>query len=78
MALPGVELLEGLGLSHSVSQGIVVGSAVVLVLFVLSRLFKSKPTSTHLLPARCQSCGWTGNVSKFKPVCPKCANKISL
>lgn len=78
MALPGVELLEGFGLPTRLAQGIVVGAAVALVLFVLSRLFKAKPSNPHLLPARCQSCGWTGNVSKFKPVCPKCANTIAL
>jgi predicted Zn-ribbon and HTH transcriptional regulator len=78
MALPGVEQLEGLGLSHSMAQGVLVGVAVLLVVFVLSRLLKPKPSNPHLLPARCQSCGWTGSVSKFKPICPKCANKIAL
>jgi hypothetical protein len=52
--------------------------AVVVVLAVLRRLFSRPPSSGHLTTSRCQSCGWTGQVSKFKPVCPQCAKPIQL
>ena len=57
---------------------IIVGVALLIAVFVLPRLFGRKPASSHLTPARCGSCGWTGSVSKFKPKCPKCASAISL
>ncbi|MFL5320931.1 MAG: hypothetical protein ACJ790_14810 [Myxococcaceae bacterium] len=54
--------------------------AVVLlvVVVVVPRLFRKGPTSTHLVPARCQKCGWTGSVSKYKPVCPSCGARIQI
>jgi len=54
--------------------------AVVLVLvalFILSKVFKTKEESTHNAKTRC-ACGWSGSVSKYKPVCPKCAKPIRL
>jgi hypothetical protein len=48
------------------------------VLWVLRRLLARPKGSSYTVPARCESCGWTGSVSEFKPVCPKCAKPIRL
>ena len=52
-------------------------AAVVVVLLLLKRLLSRPPAQTHVMTSRCRSCGWTGQVSKFKPVCPKCAKPIT-
>ncbi len=49
--------------------------AAIVALVVLSRLFKKAPENPHLSLKRC-SCGWQGQVSKYKPVCPKCASPL--
>ena len=49
--------------------------AVVLVVVVARLLSRPKP-SPHLETRRCPKCGWTGQVSRYKPVCPKCATKL--
>jgi hypothetical protein len=53
-------------------------AAAILVLVVLKKLFARPPVSLHTTQVRCDSCGWTGTVSKYKPICPKCAKKLSL
>lgn len=56
---------------------IIVAVAVVL-LIVVRRLLARPNVSSHVTTTRCGSCGWTGQVSKFKPVCPRCAKPISI
>lgn len=51
---------------------------VVAVLWFLARLLSRPKVTSHVTTSRCSHCGWTGHVSKFKPVCPKCAKPISL
>jgi len=52
--------------------------AVVLALVILRRLLARPASSPHLATARCPSCGWTGSVSRYKPICPRCAKAIPL
>lgn len=54
----------------------IVGVAVVL--FILKRLLSRPKTSAHVTLSRCSHCGWTGQVSRYKPVCPRCAKPIAL
>jgi hypothetical protein len=53
-------------------------AAVLVGLMILKKLLSKPEHSRHLETVRCGSCGWTGSVSKYKPVCPKCAKKIAL
>lgn len=78
MQIPGVDFLVEQGVPLRAAQGIIVGVVLVVAYLVLSKLFKGGPANTHLTAARCGSCGWVGSVSKHKPVCPKCAAKISV
>ena len=48
----------------------------VFALFVLKRLFSRAKGGGHLTTTRCPSCGWTGSVSRYKPVCPSCAKTL--
>lgn len=58
---------------------VLIGIGVVIaVLLLLKRLFSRPAAPKHVVTSRCGSCGWTGQVSKFKPVCPKCAKPIAL
>lgn len=50
--------------------------AAIFVLMVVSRLFKASPTAGHTQKKTCSSCGWAGNVSSFKPKCPRCAQPL--
>lgn len=55
-----------------------IGIAIVIgVLLILKKLFSRPAPQAHVITARCRHCGWTGQVSKFKPVCPKCAKPIT-
>jgi hypothetical protein len=55
-----------------------VGAVLVLVVLAgLRRLFRRTVVPSHITTARC-ACGWTGQVSKLKPICPRCANEIKL
>ena len=53
--------------------------AIVVALLVLVgvlRLLKRKPQSEHTEMRRCAACGWTGEMSRYRPVCPKCAARL--
>jgi len=56
--------------------GIMVG--VVVGLWLLKKLFSRPASSAHHTVSRCANCGWTGQVSKYKPTCPRCAKPIQL
>jgi hypothetical protein len=55
---------------------LIAAAVAVLVFVALLRLFKRKPQSAHTEAKRCGSCGWTGEVSRYKPVCPRCAARL--
>ena len=54
---------------------IAIGVGIVGV-WLLLRLFRRPPESPHLTTRRCPDCKWTGQVSKYKPVCPNCGNHL--
>lgn len=56
-----------------VAAGVV---AAVVVLLVVSWLMKPKAPERKFQARTCGSCGWQGNVSAFKPKCPRCANSL--
>ena len=51
------------------------------VLFALVMLWKfafpKRPNTAHTTASTCPSCRWTGTVSRYKAVCPRCAAKLS-
>ncbi len=56
----------------------VVGAVVLfLVLAALKKVFGGKEENVHVLKSRCP-CGWSGQVSKYRPVCPKCAKPVKV
>lgn len=65
------ELLNRYGLK-------VLGVVVVLVIAsaVIKRLMGTASSDAHHSTVRCQSCGWQGSVSKYKPRCPKCGQPV--
>ena len=57
---------------------VVVGVVVAIVtLMIIARLMKAGRVDTHTQKKLCSSCGWEGNVSTFKPKCPKCAKAMT-
>ncbi|MEW5847510.1 MAG: hypothetical protein AB2A00_01805 [Myxococcota bacterium] len=61
-----------------ITVGHVVGAVVILVaVMVLKKVFATKEENVHVVQTRC-SCGWMGQVSKYKPVCPKCAKPVRV
>ena len=56
----------------------VVGAVVagVVGLWVVSKLMKPKADDTKTQFKQCGACGWSGNVTLFKPKCPKCASAM--
>lgn len=56
-----------------------VAIAIVVALVgvsLLARLLRRPRESPHLTTRRCPDCRWTGQVSKYKPVCPSCGNPL--
>ena len=53
-------------------------AVAVVVLIILRRLFGRANVTSHTVTSRCSNCGWSGSVSKFKPVCPRCAKPVSV
>lgn len=51
-------------------------TAVVFALVLLRRLLARPKASPHVQVVRCPACAWTGSVSKYKPVCPRCARSL--
>lgn len=47
--------------------------AAIVAFMVLGRLMKPKEAPSKTQFKRCSACGWSGNVTVFKPKCPKCA-----
>lgn len=58
------------------SQLLLAAVAVAAAVFLLRWLFARKPESPHTELRRC-SCGWVGEVSRYRPVCPKCAKRLA-
>lgn len=58
------------------TTGHVVAGAVLLVaLAVLRKLFEPTKVNPHVVRVACK-CGWVGDVSKYKPVCPSCSQPV--
>ena len=53
-------------------QTLIIAAAVVTALIVLRRLFAKRPVSSHMEPRRCGQCGFVGQMSRHRPVCPRC------
>lgn len=63
------ELLQSVGGWKTVA-GVVLG---LVVISLLTRLFREKPTITARVKKRkCGQCGWFGEVPVRKPNCPNC------
>lgn len=55
----------------------VIAVAVVLALIVILRkLFSGSKSAAYAVPGKCASCHWTGSVSKYRGVCPRCGSKV--
>ncbi len=56
---------------------VVAGVIAALVgLWLVSRLMKPAPPARKFQRRSCGNCGWEGEVTAFKPKCPKCANTL--
>ncbi len=51
------------------------GLTALAALWLARRLFRAPRASPHLSRRRC-ACGWSGEVSRYKPVCPRCAKPL--
>jgi hypothetical protein len=61
------------------SRNLMIAAGAAVSVYVLYRLWngmQSKP-SAATAAATC-SCGWSGNVSRFKPTCPRCGKTARL
>ena len=67
-------LLERIGGPRTLA----IAAAVVALVWVFSRVLARKPDDKHHATTQCTACGWKGSVSKYKPICPKCAATIRL
>ena len=55
-----------------------IAAGVLVALLVLWKFaFPKRASTAHTTSSTCPSCGWTGAVSRYKGVCPKCAAKLS-
>lgn len=68
-----LDWVNQIGVNRLIALGV-----AVAVLVALLRLFKRKPPSAHTELKKCGSCGWSGEVSRYKPVCPKCAARLTV
>lgn len=51
-------------------------AALLLAVTVLKKVFGGKEeTAAHYVDGRCP-CGWSGKVSKFSRICPKCTKPL--
>lgn len=64
-----------LGFDITIAQMMIAGAVALVVLFLLSRLFKRPKVDQHTERTKC-SCGWSGVVSRFSGECPKCGNTL--
>ncbi len=46
--------------------------AAIFAFVVIGKLMKPKEAAPKTQLKRCGACGWSGNVTLFKPKCPKC------
>ena len=69
-----LSLLDPLGGTQTV-----VAIALVLVVVVLLRkLFSGAPTPAYAVTGTCAACHWTGSLSKYRAICPRCGSKVTL
>ena len=50
---------------------------VIVIVSLLKKLHSGEQENVHVGQTRC-TCGWSGSVSKYKPVCPKCAKPLRV
>ncbi len=50
--------------------------ALIVLLKLLSKVFAKKEENPANVDASCPYCDWSGTVSKFHKVCPRCAKRI--
>lgn len=65
--------------SYTVRDILVMGGAIVALFFVISilrKFFGRKESSPHVQTARCNNCGWKGQVSRYAGKCPKCGQPL--
>jgi hypothetical protein len=61
-----------------ITVGHVVAAVVLLVIVgVLKKVLAGKEENPDVLKRRCP-CGWSGEVSKYRPVCPKCGKPVKV
>lgn len=67
------EVMHGFTLGH-----VALAVIVIAVLGGVARAFGRKAVvgGNHLVKKRCNSCGWTGEVSQYAPKCPKCTKAL--
>jgi ssDNA-binding Zn-finger/Zn-ribbon topoisomerase 1 len=53
-------------------------AVVVAVLLLLRKLFSASEAPQFAVTATCPSCHWTGSMSKYRAVCPRCGSKVPL
>jgi predicted Zn-ribbon and HTH transcriptional regulator len=57
-----------------VIAGVIIGVLVLLAL--LKRIFSRSKSEVYAQKARCDKCGWQGQVSKYAGRCPQCNNPL--
>jgi hypothetical protein len=56
---------------------IVIGAAILIGAIGQQLNRKNRVRDEHLVQKRCNTCRWSGRVSKFDKRCPKCAKPIA-
>ncbi len=62
----GTYTLQHLLIAGSVALGL------LILIGIVKSIFKKEKVNPHTQTARCGSCGWQGQVSRYAGRCPKC------
>lgn len=74
VSLLGRELFAGITVAHALGGAL----ALFVIATVVRALTRGRPTGgNHLVKRRCGACRWTGEVSQYNKVCPRCAAKLT-
>lgn len=67
------EVISGFTLLH---LGIAVIGLIVVILVLKTLFGKKQETGSYMVVATCNSCGWSGDVSRYNKTCKGCGAKI--
>jgi len=64
---------------YTVQQLLIYGgiaAGAIILLMLLKKLFTPEEKNEHIQVARCDNCGWQGQVSRYAGRCPKCSQPL--